>query len=179
MQGRHGAEETATGSTCRCRCKALSYGFSRMVRDFGTDDQEALRRLILEGLRERWGDAFDPAFNADLDDFVANYIDQGADVIVVESHRHLVATGMLIPELPAAGRIVRTSVSSTHRRQGLGRRVVNELIERARRREMTEVRVLTDTPWTSAVALYWACGFIDLGDDGIDTHFVMNLGRSS
>ena len=40
---------------------------------------------------------------------------------------------------------------------------------------MSEVRVLTDTPWTSAVALYRACGFTELGSDGTDTHFVMAL----
>jgi GNAT superfamily N-acetyltransferase len=149
-----------------------------VVRDFRTGDQEALRRLILGGLRERWGDAFDPALNPDLDDFVANYVDRGAEVIVVECDGGLVATGTLIPEPPAAGRIVRMSVSASHRRQGLGRRVVNELIGRARRRGMAELRVLTDTPWASAVALYRACGFTHLCDDGIDTHFVMNLSRS-
>lgn len=150
-----------------------------MVRDFRTADQEALRRLILDGLRERWGDAFDSSFNPDLDDFVANYVDHGAEVIVVECDDKLLATGMLIPELSAAGRIVRMSVSATHRRQGLGRRVVNELVERARRRGMVELRVVTDTPWTCAVAFYRACGFTPLGDDGIDTHFAMSLGRSS
>jgi len=146
------------------------------MRDFRPGDQEALRRLILDGLSERWGDAFDPAFNPDLDDFLANYLDHGAEVIVVEGPGGLVATGTLIPELPVAGRIVRMSVSATHRRQGLGRLVVNELVERARRRGMTELRVLTDTPWTSAVELYRACGFSHVLDDGIDSHFVMNLG---
>lgn len=43
------------------------------------------------------------------------------------------------------------------------------------RQEMSEVRVLTDTPWVSAVERYWACGFVELGDDGIDTHFRMEL----
>lgn len=146
-----------------------------VLRDFRREDQEALRQLILEGLRERWGDAFDPVFNPDLDDFVANYLDRRAEVVVVERHGELVATGTLVPELPDAGRIMRMSVSAAHRREGLGRRVVGELVARARRRGMAEVRVLTDTPWTSAVELYRACGFTDLGDDGVDTHFVMNL----
>lgn len=39
---------------------------------------------------------------------------------------------------------------------------------------MTQIRVLTDTPWISAVELYRACGFTELGSDGIDTHFVLD-----
>jgi len=41
---------------------------------------------------------------------------------------------------------------------------------------MAEVRVLTDTPWLSAVALYRSCGFTEAGRDDADTHFVMSLG---
>lgn len=40
---------------------------------------------------------------------------------------------------------------------------------------MRRIRVLTDTPWTSAVELYRACGFAELGSDGIDTHFELRI----
>lgn len=146
-----------------------------MMRDFRPGDQDALRRLILDGLRERWGAAFDPACNPDLEDVAASYLDRRGEVVVVEQHGDLVATGTLVPESLDVGRIVRMSVAAAHRREGLGRHVVHELVDRARRRGMTEVRVLTDTPWISAVELYRSCGFADLGDDGIDTHFVMDL----
>lgn len=46
---------------------------------------------------------------------------------------------------------------------------------RARRRGMTEVQALTDTPWTSAVALYRSCGFTETGRDEVDTHFSLRL----
>lgn len=138
-------------------------------------DQPQLRLLILAGLQERWGDSFDASRNSDLDDFVTNFLDRGAEVVVVESCGELIATGTLVSDEDSNGRLVRMSVSASHRRQGLARRVVAELIERARRREMSEVRVLTDTPWTSAVELYRACGFTEIGSDGVDTHFVMPL----
>lgn len=44
---------------------------SLMVRDLRPSDQQELRRLILDGLRERWGEAFDATQNAGLEDFVA------------------------------------------------------------------------------------------------------------
>ena len=146
-----------------------------MLRDFRPSDQRALRLLILEGLRERWGQAFDASVNPDLNDFVANYLGRGAEIAVIESEGKIVATGTLVAHDHRNGQIVRMSVSSAHRRQGYARSIIDELVRRARRRCMTEVMVLTDTPWTSAVELYRACGFTELGSDGTDTHFVMPI----
>ena len=52
---------------------------------------------------------------------------------------------------------------------------VEELISRARQKGMVEVVVLADTPWTSAVALYQACGFDEVRRDRTDTHFAIRL----
>jgi GNAT superfamily N-acetyltransferase len=152
-----------------------SVSSGRALRDFRPSDQRELRRLILQGLRDRWGKAFDASLNPDLDDFVTICLDRGAEVIVIESNGEIIATGILIADDAITGRIVRMSVAALHRRQGLARTIVEELVQRARRREMSEVRVLTDTPWTSAVELYRACGFNEVGSDGTDTHFVMPL----
>jgi GNAT superfamily N-acetyltransferase len=145
------------------------------MRDFAPSDQEPFRALVLRGLEERWGDAFDAGRNPDLVDIGESYVARDADVVVVELDGALVATGILVPEGDGNGRIVRMSVDAAQRRRGLGRRVVAELVARARARGMAEVHVLTDTPWESAVALYAACGFDNLGSDGTDTHFVMAL----
>lgn len=146
-----------------------------MLRDFRPSDQPELRRLILAGLQDRWGETFDAGINPDLNDFVTNYVDRGAEVVIIEANGEIVATGIFVPDEGTIGRIVRMSVAVAHRRQGLARRVVEELIGRARRSAMSEVRVLTDTPWTSAVELYRACGFTEIGSDGTDTHFAMPL----
>jgi ribosomal protein S18 acetylase RimI-like enzyme len=150
-----------------------------MMRDFRPEDQSALRRLILEGLCDRWGEAFDASVNPDLSNFVANYLDHGAEIVVIESDREIIATGILVTDDGSTGKILRMSVSAAHRRQGLARRIVDELLRRARRRSMSEVRVLTDTLWTSAVGLYSACGFTEVEHDETDTHFVMPLRTSA
>lgn len=54
------------------------------------------------------------------------------------------------PDHPAE--TLRMSVHIEHRRRGLGRRIVRDLIAQARTREMHEVVVTTDTPWGSALA---------------------------
>lgn len=146
-----------------------------VVRDFTAHDQRAVEHLVLAGLRERWGDIFDADHNQDLTDITGNYLATGAEVVVIEHDAGIVATGMLVPESLDRCRIVRMSVAASHRRCGLARTVVEELIRRARRRGFAEVHVSTDTPWVSAVELYHSCGFEMVDRDDIDTHFVMSL----
>lgn len=151
-------------------------GSVRRVRDFAAPDQAPVRDLVLRGLRERWGDTFDESFNTDLDDIARTYVAKGAEVVVHEVGPRIVAVGLLLPaDQSGRGRIVRMSVDSGHRRAGHGRRVVEELIVRARRQLMHEILVFTDTPWTSAVALYRACGFVEIGRDDADTYLLLEL----
>jgi hypothetical protein len=43
-------------------------------------------------MRERWGDAYDPAANPDLNNISAIYVARGAEVVVVEVGGDIVAT---------------------------------------------------------------------------------------
>lgn len=142
-----------------------------MLRSFQPADQSDVEALIQSGLRERWGASFDAAANPDLKDISANYATKGSSVIVGESAGRIVACGILRPESDQCGRILRMSVAASHRRQGLGTHVVDELLRRARARGMAKVLVMTDTPWSSAVALYRSCGFAEVAQDQTDTHF--------
>ena len=138
-------------------------------------DQASVRDLILEGMKERWGDAFDPERNSDLDDIVGSYVVHGAAVVVVEEDGMVIATGMLAPAGDGTGRLVRVAVASAHRRRGLGRLLVDELVRRAKACSMSEVRVSTDTPWTSAVELYRSSGFVRVAEDDEVVHLVRRL----
>lgn len=102
-----------------------------VLRDFRPSDQRARRRLILEGLRDRRGEAFDASVNPDLRDFVANYLECGAEIVVFESDGEIIAAGIVVADDGATGWIMRMSVSAVHRRQGLARGVVEELTRRA------------------------------------------------
>lgn len=144
-----------------------------MIRSFEPADQESVRALVLDGLRERWGSAFAAGHNPDLDDIAATYVAPGGEVVVVDDAGEIVATGTLVAEDAGRGRLVRISVDAGARRRGLGRLVVAELVARARRRGMTSVVVTADTPWMSAVALYRACGFTEVAADDVSTSFVL------
>jgi len=146
-----------------------------VVRAFEPGDQDAVRDLVLAGLAERWGPAFDPDRNTDLDDLAASYLSRGGEIVVAEHGGSVVATGTLVPDGPRRGRIVRVSVDAGRRGEGLGRRVVDDLLRRAGDRGMGDVVVSTDTPWLSAMALYRSCGFIEVGHDDVETHFRLCL----
>lgn len=150
-----------------------------MLRDFTPQDQTAVQRLILAGLRERWGDSFDESYNSDLADITGSYVNDGAQVVVATDGDDVVASGILLDQQDGRGQIVRMSVAASHRRRGLATAVVRELMDRAQRKGFVAVDVRTDTPWTSAVALYWSCGFTEVGRDSTDTLFVLSLTNGS
>jgi GNAT superfamily N-acetyltransferase len=151
------------------------FGDDRAVMRDTSADQIAVRDLVLSGMRERWSDAYDPSVNPDLDDIWINYVEQDADVVVVEFGAAIIATGILCPEPDHGGRIRRMSTAEEHRRQGYGRQVVQELLSWARHRGMVEVVVRTDTPWASALALYHSCGFVETDRDDTETDLAIRL----
>jgi N-acetylglutamate synthase-like GNAT family acetyltransferase len=115
-------------------------------------------------MRERWGDAFEPAVNVDLDDIWAYYVlERRAEVVVREEDGAIVATGTLVPLDTDTSRLVRIAVIRPQRRKGIAAAMVKELQRRARQNEMKTLLVTTDLPWTDAVALYRACGFAICG----------------
>ncbi len=152
------------------------------IRVFTPADQEAAAAVIQAGMRDRWGDDYDPTSNPDLRDIGASYMTSGRLFLVAEVPDgtvvdQIVGTGALVPESPGVSRILRISVDRDWRRRGTAKAIVAELLAAARRAGSTKVVVSTDTPWLEAVALYEATGFIVTGTDDIDTHFALELGK--
>lgn len=142
------------------------------IRTFRPEDQEAARALILRGLAERWGE-LDETMNPDLDNIARHYTD-GVFLVAVSAGQ-IVASGALIPESEGVGRIVRMSVARSRRRQGLGRRMLYALCERARAVGYRQLVLETTATWADAIAFYRAHGFRPLGERAGDMHFVLEL----
>lgn len=145
-----------------------------VIRPFTPADQPAVRALILAGLADHFGE-LDPAFNHDLDDIAATYVAAGAVVIVAELDNEIVGTGTLIQVEPGVSHLIRMSVDRQIRGRGLGKRLVNHLIELARARGDHRVLVETNDDWTDAIALYRACGFSDERVTDGEIHFARDL----
>lgn len=157
------------------------------IRPFRVEDQAAARGLILEGLGEHFG-FIDASLNPDLDDIWEYYVRAGETFVVAELRRGaagrlatdaLVGTGALVQEAaggkPTTGRMVRVSVSAGHRRLGIGRRLVEYLLEEGRRRRFRQIVVETNHDWHDAIGLYRACGFGEYGRDEESVHLRLEL----
>lgn len=151
---------------------------SVIVRDFEPRDQMVVRELILAGMRERWGDEFDPDANKDTDDLAATYVAHGGEVVVVEVNGSVAGTVTVMPEHDGAARVLRLSVDRNHRRNGLGRMLIAESVARAKRRGFETLRVNTDAAWSEAINLYRSCGFELERRDSV-SRFVMSLEPTS
>lgn len=103
------------------------------IRLFQPADQAATRQLILTGLGEHFG-VIDSSRNPDLDDITAAYVLPGHYFAVALVGDRLVGSGALVGEPFGAeptGRLVRMSVDREHRRQGVGKALVEHLNRRS------------------------------------------------
>lgn len=144
------------------------------LRPFTSADAPAMRRLILNGLGDHFG-TIDETMNPDLDDITASYHDRGAAIVVAERGGEIVGCGILVQEDEASGRLVRMSVRGDQRGQGLGKRLVRELLEAARARGYAKTVCETTDDWADAIALYRSCGFTEVGRWDGDIHFTIDL----
>ena len=139
-------------------------------------EQAAVRSLILAGLSEHWG-TVDPALNRDLDHQASTYAE--GTVLVACDGPDLVGTGTIVRRDALSAEIVRMSVAATHRRMGVGRRLVDAMIQIARDWGMKRIVLETTAEWTEVVEFYVRCGFtlthFEVGRFGRDAWFEMNL----
>jgi GNAT superfamily N-acetyltransferase len=145
-----------------------------LIRPFVPGDAPAMRDLVLAGLGEHWG-TIDYSMNPDLDDIAGVYHDAGAAILIAERDGEVVGCGILVDEPPDAGRLVRMSVRSDQRGQGLGKRLVFALIDEARSRGHARVVCETTDTWTDAITLYSRCGFTETTRHDGDIHFSFSL----
>jgi len=146
------------------------------IRRMQPDEADAVRALILEGLREHWG-TIDPGLNRDLDDLEA----AGGDrlVLVAMDGPHVVGTGTIVRRSEHCAEIVRMSVDVGHRRCGLGRLLVAELVAAARQWRVERLVLETTASWAAVVRFYERSGFalthFTEGEFGRDAWFEMKL----
>ena len=133
------------------------------IRPFEARDQRAARQLILNGLGEHFG-FVDEALNPDVDDIIAHYISHGHVFLVAEVGATLAGTGALKVE-DSEGQIVRASVAPQFRRQGIGRKLVEHLIDAAREKGLRRLIVETNHDWDDPIRLYQRCGFLEYDRD--------------
>jgi putative acetyltransferase len=139
---------------------------------FQPADQAAVKDLILAGLAEHWG-RLDPSKNPDLDDIAASYA--GAVFLVARHLDRIIGTGALVPRPDGAGEVVRMSMAADWRHQGIGRMILQVLVDHARQNGFQRIILETTETWQEVIAFYLRFGFrITHYQDG-DAYFEMEL----
>lgn len=134
--------------------------------------QQEAKELILAGLTEHWG-FLDAGKNLDLEDIAASYA-QGLFLVAKLEHQ-VVGTGALLPLTNDTAQIVRMSVKVDLRRNGIGRKILDRLIEYACKHSYKQVVLETTETWQEAVKFYLQYGFsITHHKDG-DVYFNLDL----
>ncbi len=146
------------------------------IRPFHPKDQTTVQALILEGLVEHWG-FLDPTLNPDLNDIQQSYA--LGTFLVAEHEDELIGTGALMPEGDNCGRIVRMSVASQRRRLGIGRLMLDALLEAAANVGYNQAVLETTSNWNDAISFYLNYGFEIVVEQDGDFHFVMPVPTSS
>jgi GNAT superfamily N-acetyltransferase len=148
------------------------------VRVFERADQDAARRLILEGLAAHFG-FLDETLNRDLDDIAATFADGIFVVATIDAggggRRVIAGTGGLHVQPDGTANVVRMSTSAQHRRLGIGRAVLHRLIDEARARRCHRITLATNADWDDAIGLYHAAGFDELLRSETGVVFAMPL----
>ncbi len=156
--------------------------------------------VIISGMRERWGETFEEHRLTDLvqDDnhggghnlasFLVAVVPESLKSEQLQKECRVIGTGALLFEnwtqhesnTVQLGRIVRMSVVKEWRRMGVAKKILEQLILRAKEKGMHVLLLETTSSWKDAIAFYLNNGFTELGntrdEEGFeDTHFYLVL----
>lgn len=142
------------------------------VVPFQPENQADVKRLILAGLTEHWGQ-LDSTKNPDLNDIGATYAQ--ATFLVAWWHGTIVGTGALLPRSAQSAEIVRMSVAAPMRRHGIGRRLLQHLVAHAKAQGYRQIILETTATWHAVIAFYQQQGFQITHYCDWDVYFVLKL----
>jgi GNAT superfamily N-acetyltransferase len=135
-------------------------------------DLAAVRALIIAGLTQRWR-SYSASKNPDLEAFESTYA--SAVIVIAKVGDEIVGCGILVPEAPKVGRIVRMSVATVRQRTGIGGRVLRRLLDEAVQLGHSHVVLETSADWDSAISFYERHGFAPTEQRDGDQHFRFDL----
>jgi len=129
-------------------------------RDARSGDEAAVQAIVGSVLGE-YGLAVDPAAtDADLADLKANYFDRGGVFrVLVSSEGKIVGCGGLYPLADGEAEIRKMYFLPEVRGRGHGRRLLEDLVEGARRRGCKRMVLETASVLKEAISLYRSFGF--------------------
>ena len=143
-----------------------------MLKPFKPADQDAVRSLILDGMRQHWG-SVDEKLNPDLDDIASAYA--GQIFLVAWFDGQIVGTGAFIRRTSKIAQIVRMSVDREWQRRSIGSQILSALCSIAYRKGCQYMILETTRSWLEVINFYERFGFQKTHYQGNDIYFRFDL----
>ena len=132
------------------------------IREATAADGDAIRAIVSETLAEFGFPVESGGIDADLDDVPGSYQSLGGSFRVVEDDDgRVVGCGGLYPVQAKAVELRKMYFRPEIRGQGLGRRLLEDLVAEARRRNFDRIELETASNLEAAIALYQRAGFVE------------------
>lgn len=135
-------------------------------------NQAETRSLILQGLKEHWGN-LDLSLNPDLTDIFASY--QNAYFLVARVDKKIIGCGALCPSPDGQAEIKRMSIAQDYRRLGIGSLLLETLVNQARQIGIIKIILETTTTWNDIIRFYLHHGFKITHQENGNTFFYQDL----
>jgi putative acetyltransferase len=133
-----------------------------IIREATLRDADAIRSVVSETLAEFGFPVESSGTDADLDDVPRSYQRRGGAFRVIEDDAGaVVGCGGLYPVDQRVVELRKMYFRPAIRGQGLGRRLLDDLIAEARNRGFGRVELETASNLSAAIALYQRAGFIE------------------
>jgi len=132
------------------------------IREATSADADVIRSIVKETLAEFGFPVESSGIDADLADVPQGYQSRGgAFRVVVDDTGRVVGCAGLYPLEEKVVELRKMYFRPDIRGQGLGRRLLDDLIAEARRREFHRIELETASNLTAALALYKSAGFVE------------------
>lgn len=133
-----------------------------IIRDATLADGDAIRAIVADTLAEFGFPIESGGTDADLEDVPLSYHRRGGVFrVLVDETGEVAGCGGLYPAEDGAVELRKMYFRPSVRGQGLGRRLLEDLIAEARKRHFGRIELETSSTMTAAISLYKRAGFVE------------------
>lgn len=133
------------------------------IRRYRQADKDAVWRLHNVALEQIDAHGGNGPWDDDLHHIEQVYLESGGEFLVGTENDRLVAMGALLPAGPGQAEIKRMRVEPDRQRQGLGRAILEALLDVAKQKKLSRLHLETTTCQIGAQRLYESAGFVRTG----------------
>ena len=129
------------------------------IVDFHDDHAPEFRALNLSWIRESF--PVEKEDERQLEDPRASILDAGGEILIAMDRRRVVGTCALLLRSPTEFELAKLTVSSDHRRRGIGEALLRSAIQKAHTRGMHRIVLVSNSKLSSARKLFSRFGFVE------------------